>query len=739
MKRCFYILCLMLAVTSPARSSDLELVSGGSSAYRISIPAQPSPAEQKAAGILQHYMQEATGVKLPVQQEDNATTKTIRIAYTKGIPAEGYVIEVKDNDLLISGGPGKGVVYGVYTFLEKLLHCRKWDAGPADVPSTNKVTVPGNTHISEAPAFRYREVYMPAAVNDAEYLDWHKLQRFEDLWGMWGHTFGKLVPPSDYFKTHPEYYALVKGARQPTQLCLSNDGVFNITVAALQKQMEQHPDALYWSVSPNDDNGYCECDLCKKTDNVEGGPQGSLIHFVNCIAARFPDKIFTTLAYGHTARPTLHLKPANNVYIMLSSIDAYRSLPLNNEASAAPFRNYLDGWGTKTSHLFVWDYVTQFTNYLAPFPVLHTLQPNMQYFRQHQVSGVFEQGSGDTYSDLAELKSYLLAKLLWNPDADARQLTAEFVQGYYGKAAPHVNAYMQSLQQHAVSQPALDIYGNPVNEHVTFLTPAYIDQYSTLLDKAEAAVEGDAGRAPRVRRLRLAQDYTYLQQTRFYGIEQHGIFEQRDNGSWKVKDGFQQRIQRFADACKQADVKELSEGGLTPDAYAAEWSKILAAGARPNKALHAQVELQTPAAPEFPAKGPATLVDGNPGYDDFSYNWLCFYGKPMRATLDLGKAVAVKAVAMNFLEDPRHWIFRPASITVEVSADGHTFREIGNLKNEMPAEHYNIERPAYRFDNKDIIPVRYIRVKATNWPELPAWRYRERRLPMIACDEVWVE
>ncbi|RBL91171.1 hypothetical protein DF182_00675 [Chitinophaga flava] len=740
MKRWLYILCLMLAITLPARSSDLVLVSDGHSVYHISLPAQATAAEQKAAGILQHYIQEATGVKLPVKQESNAESSAIRIAYTKNIAAEGYSIEVKDNDLLITGGAGKGVVYGVYTFLERLLNCRKWDAGPAEVPHTNKVTIPGSTHISEVPAFRYREVYLPAAVQDAEYLDWHKLHRFEDLWGMWGHTFDKLVPASQYFKLHPEYYALVQGHRKPSQLCLSNEAVFNITVAALQAQMAQHPDAEYWSISPNDDNGYCECDLCRKTDQAEGGPQGSLLRFVNRVAARFPDKIFTTLAYGYTTHPPLHLKPADNVYIMLSSIDAYRSKPLDKEASAAAFRNYLKGWREKTSHLFVWDYVTQFTSYLAPFPVLGTLQPNLQYLRQQQVSGVFEQGSGDTYSDLAELKGYLLAKLLWEPDADIQHITDDFLQGYYGKAAPHVKFYLQQLQQHAAAQPALDIYGNPVNEHNTFLTPANIDQYSTILDKAEAAVENDSRRAPRLRRLRLAQDYTYLQQARFYGIEQHGIFEQSATGQWKVKDGFTQRVSRFVAACKQSGVKELSEGGLSPDAYGEEWKKILAAGVRPNKALHAQVQLQYPAAPEFPAKGPATLTDGNPGYNDFSYNWLCFYGQPMNATLDLGKAVVVKKVSMNFLEDPRHWIFRPAGITVEVSADGQHFTTIGNISNQMPEEHYDIEMPAFDFENKGAeMPVRFIRVKATNWPALPSWRYRERRQPMIACDEIWVE
>lgn len=737
MKPLFSICCL-LAMSVPGRCNSITLVAGGSSAYYISLPENAGPHERKAASVLAQYLQAVTGVKLPQREEAQPEGKAVRIHQDKNLQPESFLLAVNGDVLTIAGGAGKGVLYGAYAFAEKFLGCRKWDAGPAYTPSKSTVVIPGNTRISEAPAFIYREVYMPAACTDTEYLDWHRLHRFEDLWGLWGHSFNKLVPAATYFKQHPEYFSLVNGVRKPMQLCLSNEAVFDITVAALQERFAGNPDALYWSISPNDDVGYCECDRCKAVDEKEGGPQGSLIAFVNKIAARFPEKIFTTLAYTYSAQPTLHLKPAQNVYVMLSNIEVYRSQPLNREASAAAFRKRLGGWVTKSPRVFIWDYCTQFTSYLAIFPNLNTFQPNMQFLRDQHAAGVFEQGSGYTYSDMAELKGYLAARLLWNPDADAKQLTEEFLLGYYGAAAGPVKEYLALLETAATLQPRLDIYGNPVNEHSTFLSPQYMDRYSQLLDKAEAAAEGNTMLMQRVQRIRLTQEYVFLQQARFYGIEQHGIFE-RAGGHWRPRPGLAERVKRFVETCNVAGVKELSEGGPAPDAYGREWEKILQDGVRSNKATGARVQLLSTPAPEFPARGPRTLTDGNAGYTDFSYNWLCFYGQPLQAVIDLGRPVEWKNISITFLEDPRHWIFRPASIEVLVSADGKNFSSLGTVSNTMPGEHYTAQRMEYRFGNKGTGSARYLKVTAGNWPQLPEWRFRAQKKPMIACDEAWVE
>lgn len=729
-----------------SKAQDITIVSNGSSEYKIITPREPSKLEQKSAKVLQQYIQRISGAQLPIQQESGRlTTAAIYIGHTskeervhpRKMAPESYLLKTDNQDLVICAGSGKGLIYGVYNFLETYLGCKKLSNDPAIVPQTKQINIPGHILDEYKPPFEYRQAYYPAS-HDAEYLEWNQLQQLDDLWGLWGHSYNKLVPPQTYFKTHPEYYALVKGTRQPSQLCLSNEAVYNIVVSELKKRMADNADALYWSVSPNDDNGYCECDKCKAVDNEQGSPAGSLIKFVNRVASVFPDKKITTLAYGYTHKAPKSMKPADNVYVFLSDIDAYRDKPLADEGSAAAFRTDLKGWTALTKNIFIWDYITQFTNYLAPFPNFHTLQPNMQYFRDNGVKGVFAQGSGDTYGEWAELRSYVTAKLFENEKTNVSQLVSGFIRDYYGNAAKYIQQYFDLLQEKMLaSHRKLDIYGNPINEWKTYLTPELLDQFSTLFDNAEGAVEGNTVFQERVMRARLPLEYTVFQQARFYGIEKHGIFVKDKAGEWSVKPRFQEKLTRFVANCNKAGVTELSEGGLKPDQYLAEWNEILKAGVTPTKAMGAQVTLQFPFADDYPAKGVKTLTDGNPGYNDFSYNWLCFYGVPMVATIDLGKTQNISQVMVHFLDDPRHWIFQPQKITVELSTDGVNYHVMETLAPATNEERYDVSIKSYVARHRD--QGRYIKVSAANLSSLPAWRYRENKKPMIACDEIFVQ
>lgn len=727
-------------------AQELTITDGNASAYAIVVPANASKLEVKSAKVMQDYIQRVSGKQLAIVKDgSSAAQNAIYIGNTKKagqivpgkLPAESYRIQAVGNDVVICGGSGKGLIYGVYTFVEKYLGCKKIADVPAIVPENKRIKIPANLKIDGRPQFIYRESYYPAA-RDAEYLEWNKIQQFEDLWGLWGHSYDKLVPAKEYFKTHPEYYALVKGERQPTQLCLSNEDVFIIASSELKKRVTANPDALYWSVSPNDDIGYCECDKCKAVDDAEGTPAGALIKFVNRVAELFPDKNITTLAYGYTHRAPKSIKPAKNVYVFLSNIDAYRDKPLAEEKTAAAFRNDVKAWGALTDNLFVWDYITQFTNYLAPFPNLLTLQPNMQYYKENKIKGVFAQGSGDTYGEWAELRSYLTVKLLEDDQADVKKLTESFLQDYYGPAAKFLLQYIGQL--HGDMKEAgrhLDIYGNPVNEWNSYLTPEKLDAYSEIFDAAEGSVETKPIYSERVKRARLPLEYTVLQQARFYGIEKFGVFVKDDNGAWVVKSNLKEKIARFVVNCKKAKVIELSEGGLSPDQYQAEWDAILAAGVTPTIALNSKVSYKYPYSADYIAKGSRTLVDGTPGYNDFSYNWLCFYGQDMVATIDLGAAKNITGVKMHFLDDPRHWIFLPTKISVEVSDDGTTFRPLTSFTSPENYEHYELAVKLYGAEAKD--KARYIRVTANNLPSLPEWRFREHKKPMIACDEIYVQ
>ena len=246
---------------------------------------------------------------------------------------------------------------------------------------------------------------------------------------MWVHTFDDLIPPEKYFNEHPEYFSLNNGVRSSkTQLCLSNPNVLDLVILHLKELISKNPLANHWSISQNDTYGPCECSGCENIDNQYGGvPSGSIIHFVNQVAERFPNKVISTLAYQYSRKAPEGIKPAENVNIVLCTIELNRSRPIRTDPSSRGFVNDISNWKKLTNNILIWDYIVQFRNYLDPFPNLHVLQPNIQFFSDSGVQMMFEQGSNRSLSEFHELRSYIMAKLLWNPAVDVDAIMNDFL------------------------------------------------------------------------------------------------------------------------------------------------------------------------------------------------------------------------------------------------------------------------------------------------------------------------
>ena len=133
--------------------------------------------------------------------------------------------------------------------------------------------------------------------------------------GLFVHTFYPLMPPSEFFAEHPEYYSEINGKRtaQRAQLCLTNPDVLRIMTDRVLARIRQDPGARLFSVSQNDWAGWCQCENCRQIDQREGSPSGTMIHFVNQVAEavekEFPDVWIETLAYQYTRHPPKTIKP----------------------------------------------------------------------------------------------------------------------------------------------------------------------------------------------------------------------------------------------------------------------------------------------------------------------------------------------------------------------------------------------------------------------------------------------
>ena len=144
------------------------------------------------------------------------------------------------------------------------------------------------------------------------------------------------------------------------------------------------------------------------------------------------------------------MKPRPNVIVRLCSIECNFAFPLSAPQNAS-FGDDIRGWSKLTSRLYVWDYCTNFANYMQPHPDYFTLGPTLKWFSQNGVKGVFEEGDySSNGGDMAELKAWLIGQMLWDPKQDPDKLVDEFLVGYYGPAAaPSIRKYLELMAKEA--------------------------------------------------------------------------------------------------------------------------------------------------------------------------------------------------------------------------------------------------------------------------------------------------
>ncbi|HUS13404.1 MAG TPA: DUF4838 domain-containing protein [Chloroflexia bacterium] len=259
---------------------------------------------------------------------------------------------------------------------------------------------------------------------------------------------------------------------------------------------------------------YCQCDRCTALAQQEGSQAGPLLHFVNAIAADiardYPDKTIDTLAYQYTRKPPQHVRPAPNVTVRLCSIECCFCHPIDGCPQNRSFLEDLRGWSRICKRLSIWDYVISYQYPLAPWPNLFVLQPNIKTFVDHGVTSVYEESNYfSPGGEMAALRSYIMAKTLWNPAYDTDRAIDEFLPAYYGAAAPYLRRYIDLLHRpFRHGQGAhIHIYGSSARD---YLGGVFLPQAQTLFARARAAVRDDPARLPRVRLAHLGALYMSL-------------------------------------------------------------------------------------------------------------------------------------------------------------------------------------------------------------------------------------
>jgi len=578
-----FVLCL------PARA-DFGVANKGKAACVIVQQPGATLAESNAVRELAETLGKITGAAFQVRQSPDGKAPRHAIIVGPGAAAKKYfpevaldkfgseelVMRVKGGRLLLAGGQPRGTVYAVDRFLQDQCGVRWWAPWALSLPQRPTLQVP-RLNVRSQPAFEYREPFWHAAF-DPQWKAHNQAngenQRIPEALGGcvrykgFAHTFYPLVPPEKYFAAHPEWYSLIKGERthKNAQLCLSNPELRDFVVQRVKEWLREAPEAQIISVTQNDCHGACQCANCKAIDDAEGSPAGSMLTFVNYIAEKiepeFPHVAVDTFAYQYTRHPPKTIQARPNVIVRLCSIECNFREPLDHPSNAA-FLADLAGWSKLCQRLYVWDYVTDFAHYVLPHPNWFVLGPNIRLFQTYNVKGIFEEGAyAGPGAGMAELESWVLAQLLWNPHQDDRALIKEFLRGYYGEAAGNLIGQYLELMHDASKGFNLRCYLGKDPPHLRFQPLAAAER---LWQQAEAAAsrEADPDKLLRVRMGHLPVRYVCL---KWWAPLRRECVEQ--NASWPWPESRKATAEEFREVCQGVPGKEwtqvsvLNEPGL---------------------------------------------------------------------------------------------------------------------------------------------------------------------------------
>lgn len=524
--------------------NKLNMILDGKSDYKIVIPDEYDKPLYNATLELKEVIKQMASYDIPLVRESEYTgnlnfhTILIDVIGTINRPnidvKDGYRTVINDNSISICGPTQEGTRNGIYGFIEDELGCIFLTPEDTYVPTYKSIYL-DKTDKVEVPKTQWRDVYSydvlqnkwsaKLRLNGIDVSDETKVgdenQYYE--WGTWCHNCYQFLSPDEYFESHPEYFSQFLGKRVhkyrgiDAYLCLSNPEVFEIVKNNLAKEMEKHPEQIYWDFSGND-NPYikgCQCSKCRKADKEAGGTgMGTLLPFLNKLAKAFPEKYISTLAYTHTLKAPKNIKAEPNVIIKLCSMpgDQSSSYLYGGNKNSKEFKEQIEEWTKVTDKIVVWDYVVDFKNLLMPFPNFGVQVDNQKFYEDNNLIGIFHQASREKGGEFSSLRAYVLSRLMWEgSNMDLEKCISRYISAYYGNASQEVIEYINLTSKKLYdSNKPLGLYDGVMPHIDGYLSKDSLKEYQDILERAKIKAKGDSTLEEKLEDIELSVTYATM-------------------------------------------------------------------------------------------------------------------------------------------------------------------------------------------------------------------------------------
>ncbi len=508
------------------KKSCLDLVRDGKPQSVIIIDKQAPDSVRLAAHEFQEHVAKASGAKLPIQDStedlppqtigiylgETKAAKTLGVEFTK-LQSDAFRIIAKDRCLVIAGrdyqGPPviglrnpwwpnevynaklkigafgeAGTLNGVYHFLEQYCGVRWYMPGDLGtvVPRQPTIRVPVGDE-TVAPDYEYRYPWLCNFGDSPDDALWYRRMRFGGACPVQIiDSFGRLAKYKD---RHPEYFALIGGARDfggrsclggGANLCLSNPAVADQWVKEICEYFDQHPEQKYYPLAPEDGMvKICECPRCQAQVVPSMGDTGKFSdyvwRFVNTVAkgvaAKHPDRYVGCLAYESYLEPPSRIEKLEpNVAVMLCKS---RGAFTNREYQKRLYKSVKE-WSQRTRNIFFWEYYLYTWLPWREMPVFypHLISQDLRTLRDFGKGEFIESESWGSNGGVPEsmrghicfpgtqhLNLYVTAKALWNSRMDVDNLLDEYYTQFYGTAGVEMRTFWTTAETLWMSEKAV--------------------------------------------------------------------------------------------------------------------------------------------------------------------------------------------------------------------------------------------------------------------------------------------
>ncbi len=539
MKKTFLSLSAILFMTV---LSALEI----DHSYRIVISDKKEVQDVFAANELAGYLEKVSGEKYSIVTESGLSgAKAIYVGNTipaakagKFIPDE-FRIFTLGKDVIIAGSPQRGVLFGVYEFLERFAGVRFFTPECERIPSKKALMVPDGLDIRHKPAFAYRFIYGGKRAGGT--TAFFRKMRLTGWGGGMAYgssarfgTDGQCHTYYKYSKVFPEEisWADKSGTRHVVKtalegsICFSNPEVLkrfaerlkaNIAADRRKAEIQKLPPPQYYSVSQNDCDAACGCAECAKFI-AEHGVSGLVIDFTNRLAEivcrDHPEIKIQIFAYFDSLNPPkTAIRTHKNVIVQITTYTQkfHDHLRAVNDPVNEKYKTLVTAWKKSADDLGIWDYWRYFGGFKPSAPAALILSDYLRFYKQCGVVMYFTEFETSPKDLLSfyDLTFYVGARMLDEPSQDPQQLIDEFMETYYGAAAPAMKNLLNLLTT-AVSSDKVCGEQLRFDQRAYMKNPEFFRSAFALVNEAEKAVSGNPVIETRVHQEKLLLESSYL-------------------------------------------------------------------------------------------------------------------------------------------------------------------------------------------------------------------------------------